>query len=454
MLNYELLEEIEKTKNNLDKLIEKLIKNLKREEKILLLSDKRQRKEYDELQRKYEEVKKLQKKQQELIDAFIKVIATAIDMKSEYTGAHCERVPILTNWLAKAVSESDEIDFKIENKDQEREISTAAWLHDAGKIATPDFVMDKAVKLETVYNRIHEIRTRFEVLYRDLIIEALKRKLNGENEKEVDEWLKNEQEKLQKEFEFIASLNYGTETLSQEDLDKLKKIASRTWTRYFDNTLGVSREEKKRMKENGCIQKPPVKEYLLSDKKYHIIKRSKKDIEKFKNKGFKIDVPENLYNLGEIYNLSIPKGTLTKEEYFKIQEHVINTILMLESLPFPEKFKNVPLYAGAHHETLNGKGYPRRLKGDEIPIPSRIMAIADIFEALTAHDRPYKLKKKLSEAIDILVSKALNGELDKKILKIFLKTGLYKKYADIYLSEDQIDEVDVEKYIKELEKES
>ncbi|ACM92726.1 methyl-accepting chemotaxis protein [Nautilia profundicola AmH] len=452
MLNHELISQIEQSKKDFDKLMDKLIRNLKREEKILLLSDKRQKKEYDELERKFEEVKKLQKEQQELIDSFIKMIASAIDAKNEYIGAHCERVPILTILLAKEVSKDDSIDFEIKNKDEEKEISTAAWLHDSGKIVTPDFVMDKAVKLETLYNRIHEIRARFEIVYRDLIIEAQQRKLNGEDEKEVDEWLKKELDKLQEEFKFVAEMNHGYAEVNDEKIEKLKKIAKRTWLRHFDDTLGLSKEELKRISEEEKNQKLPVKEYLLADKKRHVIKRSKKEIEELKRNGFKIKIPENLYNFGEIYNLSIKRGTLTPEEYYKIQEHVIMTIKMLESLPFPEKFKNVPLYAGAHHETLNGKGYPRKLKGDEIPIPARIMAIADIFEALTANDRPYKKRKKLSEAIDILVEKALHNELDKQILIVFLKSKLYKKYAEMFLAKDQIDEIDEEYYIKLLKK--
>jgi len=450
MINHELIAEIEQSKKDFDKLMDKLIKNLKREEKILRLSDKRQRKEYDELQKKYEEVKKLQEAQEKLIDSFIKIIASAIDAKSKYIGAHCERVPILTAMLTKEVSESDEIDFKIENEDQEKEISTAAWLHDCGKIVTPDFVMNKSVKLETLYNRIHEIRTRFEVLYRDLIIEAMKRKMNGEDEKKVDKWLDEELKKLKEDFEFLAKINNSKQELTEEEIQRIKEIADREWYRYFDDTLGLSEDELSRVPESEKNQKLPVKEKLLADKKRHIVKRSKREINDLKRHNFHMEIPKNMYNYGEIYNLTIPRGTLTPEEYFKIQEHVIMTIKMLESLPFPERFKNVPLYAGAHHEAINGKGYPRRLKGDEIPIPARIMAIADIFEALTAKDRPYKDKKTLSQAIDILVQKALEGELDKDILAIFIKSRVFEKYAKMFLSKDQIDEVDVDYYLKKL----
>jgi len=451
MFNKQRILEVEETKKELNKLMDKLIKNLKREEKILTLSDKRQRKEYDELQEKLKEVQKLQRDQQKLIDSFIRLIAEAIDEKSEYMGSHCERVPILTMMLAKEVSESPEVDFKIEDIEQEKEISAAAWLHDCGKIITPEFIMDKAVKLETVYNRIHEVRMRFEVIRRDLIIEAKDRIIKGEDKEEVEKWLEEELKKLHDDFEFVAELNIGEEHVDDEKIQRLKEVAKRTWYRYFDNTLGVSRDEKRRILENEPNLPLPVKEDLLADKPSHVIKRSQKEIEDFKARGFKIDIPENLYNYGEIYNLSIRRGTLTPEEYFKIQEHVIMSIKMLESLPFPDNLKNVPLYAGAHHEALNGTGYPRKLKGEEIPIPARIMAIADIFEALTAKDRPYKKQKKLSEAIKILVFMALDGKLDKKILKIFLQSGLYKKYAQMYLVKEQIDEVDIESFIKKLE---
>jgi len=450
MINQELIDELKSSKEDIDKIIEKIIKNLIREEKILRLSDKRQKKEYDELEQKYEEIKKLQETQQRLLDSFIKVIANAIDAKSEYMGAHCERVPVITSWLLEAVNESDEIDYTIKNKDEEKEILTASWLHDTGKITTPDFIIDKAVKLETVYNRLHEIRMRFEVIYRDLEIEALKRRLNGEDEKEINEWLENERKKLTEEFEFIAKLNIGTESVDDEDIEKLRKIAKRKWLRHFDNTIGLSDKERKRILQSEGKKKLPAKETLLADKPYHIVKRSKKDLECFKNRGFKINAPENLYNFGEIYNLSIKRGTITPEEYFKIQEHVIMTIIMLEDLPFPKQYKNIPFYAGAHHEMLNGKGYPRGLKEEEIPIPARIIAIADIFEAVTATDRPYKKINKLSEAIDILVSKALNGELDKKILTIFLKSKIFEKYAKMYMLEEQIDEIDINYYINKL----
>lgn len=445
-----LLNEIEEAKENFNRLMDKLAKDIKRQEKIMLRADKRQKREYDELQKRLKEVEKLQQAQKDLIDSFIRIIASTIDTKSRYTGGHCERVPIIAIDLAKEAHKSDMIDFKIKNEDEEREIEIAAWLHDCGKIVTPEYVMDKSVKLETIYNRIHEIRTRFEVLYRDKQIQALERKLKGEDEKEVDAWLEKEYETLKEEFEFIAEINIGSEFLDDEKIAKLQQIAQKEWLRYFDDTLGISEEEKVRIPKEEKEAKLPVKEKLLSDKRRHIIKRDRKEIEEFKKKGFKMDIPDNLYNYGEVYNLSVKKGTLTKEEFFKIQEHIIVTIKMLEEMPFPENLKNVPLYAGSHHETLNGSGYPRKLKADDLPIPARIMAIADMFEALTASDRPYKTPKKLSEAIKIISYKVEEGAIDKSLFLLFLTSGVYLKYAKKHLKPSQIDEVNVEEYIKKF----
>ncbi len=241
---------------------------------------------------------------------------------------------------------------------------------------------DKATKIKSpIYNRIHEIRTRFEVIHRDLTIEALNKKLNGEDEKSVDEWLKKEHEKLQKEFEIVATANLGTEFMKPENKEEIKKIASREWVRNFDDTLGLAHEEKKRVLSENTTT--PQVEKLLSDKARHIIPREYFNYEEYKKMGFKTKVPEFLYNLGEIYNLCINAGTLSAEERFKIQEHAQMTIMMLEKLPFPEYLKNVPLFAGAHHETLAGNGYPRELDENDLPMAARIIALADVFELST-----------------------------------------------------------------------
>ena len=443
-----LILEIEEVQTHFDKLMKKLIKDIQRQEKIMARSDKRQKEEYDALQQKLKEVQELQELQKNLMDSFIKIIAGAIDAKSAYTGGHCERVPEIAIMLAKEASKDDSIDFKIENDEQEREISIAAWLHDCGKVVTPEYVVDKATKLETIYNRIHEIRTRFEVIHRDLTIKALNKKLNGENPKKVDKWLEEEHKKLQEEFEFIAKSNVGTEFMSDEDIEKIKTIAQREWIRHFDDKLGLSDGELKNLPKEKFKEKLPIKEKLLDDKLEHIIPRDEKEIMEHKKYGFKVPIPKYLYNRGEVYNLTIKKGTLTPEEFYKIQEHVMMTIKMLEQLPFPDNLKNVPLYAGAHHETLIGTGYPRKLTAKDLPIPARIMSIADVFEALTASDRPYKKPKKLSEAIKILSFMVQDGHLVKVLFKLFLKSGIYLKYANDHLKPEQIDGVDIHKYLE------
>ena len=435
-MNNDIIKEVEILKENFNSTLTKLVKDLKRQEKIMLRSDKRQKREYDELQKQLENIKQLQQNLEELFDAFIKILAEAIDIKSPYTGAHCERVPEISIKLAEILEKEG---YKLNLK----EIEMASYLHDVGKIITPEYVMDKATKLETIYNRIHEVRMKFEILYRDIKIKALEKKLNGEDTKKVDEWENEQFIRLTKEWEFIANINIGGEFLEDKDIEKLKEISNQEWIRYFDDNLGLSWTEKQRKKPSTT----PAVEKLLADKPEYIIPRKKEEIEKYKKFDFKIDIPKNLYNLGEIYNLSIKRGTLTPEEFFKIQEHIMLTILMLEKLPFPDYLKNVPLYAGTHHEKLDGSGYPRKLKGDEIPIGGRIIALADVFEALTSSDRPYKTPKKLSDAIKILYFMVKDNHLDKKLFKLFLKSGLYLEYAKRHLKPEQIDEVDIEKYL-------
>ena len=443
-----LVSEIEILQNEFSKTTSKLIKDVKRQDKIMARADKRQRQEYDELQNRLEEVVQLQTAQKELLDAFIKLIASAIDAKSKYTGGHCERVPELSLMIADAANESKDgifENFTIDSDDKKRELSIAAWLHDCGKVTTPEYVVDKATKLETIYNRIHEVRTRFEVIHRDKTIEALEKKLSGEDISQVDIWLENEHKKLVEEFELVANANVGAEFMKDDAKDLIKNIASRTWVRNFDDTIGLAHEEKQRvLKENSVT---PQVEQLLSDKIRHIIPREFFDYDEYDRMGFKTKVPEHLYNLGELYNICVSAGTLSYEERFKIQEHVHMTLVMLEKLPFPEYLSNVPLYAGAHHETLIGTGYPRQLTIDDMPIASRIMAIADVFEALTASDRPYKNPKTLSASIKILSFMAKDKHLDPDIFKLFLSSGIYKQYANKYLKPEQIDDVDLSLYL-------
>jgi HD-GYP domain-containing protein (c-di-GMP phosphodiesterase class II)/ABC-type amino acid transport substrate-binding protein len=385
--------------------------------------------------------------QRELMDAFIQLIAQAIDDKSAYTGGHCARVPELALMLAEHASASEEAafsEFKLTGDDEWREYRIAAWLHDCGKITTPEHIVDKGSKLETIYNRIHEVRMRFEVLWRDAHIHYLTElQLHPEDsERLAVTWLAK-QEKIQDDFAFVAGCNVGGEFLDQDKLDRLRSIAQQTWQRNFDDRLGLSPPEELRAPVSEFDL--PVTEQLLSDKPEHIIERTR-STDYPPDLGINMDVPEHLYNLGEVYNLSISRGTLTNEDRFKINEHMISTIKMLEALPFPPELERVPRYASTHHETMKGSGYPRKLPGDQLSIPERILAVADVFEALTASDRPYKKAKPVSVAVDILHKMVLDNHLDKDCFELFLRNRVYLQYATEYLPTSQIDDVDLEKY--------
>ncbi len=386
--------------------------------------------------------------QRELMDSFIQLIAQAIDDKSAYTGGHCERVPVLALMLAEEASGSDSAAFKsfrLESDEQWREYKIAAWLHDCGKITTPEHIVDKGSKLETIYNRIHEVRMRFEVLHRDAEIDYWKALVSGSDQREaLTADLKARQASLQDDFAFVANCNVGGEFLDPEKLQRLDKIGSLVWQRFFDDRLGLSPVEELRLQGEAATL--PAEENLLADKPVHIIERTS-STDYPSEMGINMDIPEHLYNQGEIYNLSISRGTLTAEDRFKINEHMISTIKMLGSLPFPPELQNVPRYASTHHETMRGSGYPRKLSGDQLSIPERIMAVADIFEALTASDRPYKKAKPVSVAVDILHKMMLDNHIDKDCFELFIRSGVYLKYAQEYLSPEQIDQVDISEYL-------
>jgi len=388
--------------------------------------------------------------QKGLIDAMVKLIAQAIDDKSPYTGGHCNRVPELTQMLLKvACKEKAGVfeEFNITSEQQWRELTTSAWLHDCGKITTPEHIVDKGSKLECIYNRIHEIRMRFEVKHRDIEIAYLHTLHKNPNDKEA---LLNkcaeDKLQLQKDFAFIAHSNIGSEGISSQTKERILNISEQTWLRYFDDQLGLSpREEKELIDEKPCL---PVVEKLLSNKKSHIKQRSK-DYELPDSLGIKMAIPENIENLGEIYNLCIVRGTLTSEDRFIINEHIISTIKILDKIPFPPELENVPRIASTHHETMRGDGYPRRLKGEELSIPERILALADIFEALTAGDRPYKKAKPLSVALKILHKMALEEHVDLAVFQLFIKSKVYLQYANKFLPKEQIDDINEAQYLKE-----
>jgi HD-GYP domain-containing protein (c-di-GMP phosphodiesterase class II) len=385
--------------------------------------------------------------QKELMESLIKLIAGAIDAKSHYTGGHCERVPELGIMLAQAATDVKEgplADFGFHTEEEWREFRIGAWLHDCGKVTTPEYVVDKACKLETIYNRIHEVRVRFEVLLRDARIAQLEAVAAGGDPQQALAAYEARKAQLIDDFNFIAECNLGGEFMAPEKVERLKSIAQQTWLRHFDDRAGLPHEELKRYPASD--EALPVTEMLLADKPHHIIPRARQDVVDPKW-GFKVTVPEHLYNYGEVYNLSVSRGTLTEEERFKINEHVMQSLMMLEQLPLPPSLKRVPEYAGTHHETLIGTGYPRKLTGSELSVPMRIMAIADIFEALTASDRPYKKAKTLSESIKILAFFKKDKHIDPDLFDLFLTSGVYREYAHKYLLPEQIDEVEIEKFI-------
>jgi len=333
---------------------------------------------------------------QTLFESFIRMIASAIDDKSPYTGGHCRRIPVLTMMLADAVDAADEgplQNFKITEKDR-YELETAAWLHDCGKVVTPEYVMDKATKLETIYDRIHELETRFEVLRRDAEIRYLKACLQDDvsavTRASLESEFQQDCHQLSEDFEFLRNANIGGEFMSDEHIARVEQLAQFQWT------------------DAGGVQRP-----LLSE--------------------------------DEVLNLSVRRGTLNDDERRVINNHIVATIKMLESLPFPKNLQRVPEYAGGHHEKMDGTGYPRGLKRDEMSVQARIMAIADIFEALTASDRPYKKGKKLSECLKIMGFMKQDAHIDPDIFDIFIKQRVYMDYADEFLDPEQIDSIDESK---------
>lgn len=333
---------------------------------------------------------------EELFESFINMINTAIDEKSPYTGGHCARVPELTMLLAEAANETREgplKDFTMSDRDR-YELKISGLLHDCGKVTTPVHVVDKATKLQTIYDRIHTIDTRFEVLRRDAEIallkqrvEALERGQRWENPREQQK-LRETLRKYDEDRAFLRAANIGGEKMSDDDIARVKQIAQYRWTDVSGHTAN-----------------------FLSD--------------------------------DECENLTIRAGTLTQKEREVINYHIVATIRMLEALPWPKHLKNVPEYAGGHHERMDGKGYPKGLKRDEMSIQARIMGIADIFEALTARDRPYKPGMKLSQALAILGNFCKNGHIDPDLFEVFVKQKVYLKYAERFLDAGQIDDVTV-----------
>jgi HD-GYP domain-containing protein (c-di-GMP phosphodiesterase class II) len=389
------------------------------------------------------------KSQQNLLASFIKLIAGAIDAKSHHTAGHCSRVPEIAKLLAEQVCLQDKGEFKdfSLSEAQFEELETASWLHDCGKITTPEYVVDKATKLETLYDRIHEVRMRFEVLKRDAQIRYLQALNEGGDDSKLSVKLNEELSQIDSDFDFIAQCNIGRESMSENHLQRVHEISKITWQRTLDDSIGISFDEITRKRKRD-FETLPVTENLLNDRVDHLIEWHKDGMMIDQSKwGFKMPAPKYKYNRGELYNLSISKGTLNSEERFMINDHIIQTITMLDALKFPNNLSNVLEIAGAHHEKVDGTGYPRQLRREQMSECARMLAIADIFEALTARDRPYKRAKTLSEALDIMHKMKLDQHIDGPLFDIFLSSGVFRMYADKYLSAQQMDEVDITLYL-------
>ncbi len=333
---------------------------------------------------------------EELFESLIELINTAIDDKSPYTGGHCKRVPTLTMMLAEAANAATEgplASFTMTDKDR-YELKIAGLLHDCGKITTPVHVVDKATKLQTIFDRIGLVDTRFEALKREAEIAMLRATLRAReaqdaaSEERAREDFESRVRQYDDDREFLRRMNIGGERMSAEDQARVSRIAQYTWT----GPRGA---------------------------------------------------PERFLSRDEEANLNIPYGTLNQQEREIINHHIVATIKMLEALPWPRHLLNVPEYAGGHHERMDGKGYPRGLTRSQMSVQARIMGIADIFEALTAKDRPYKPGKTLSESLAILGKFKENGHVDPDLFDIFVKDRVYLRYAQEFLDPEQLDEVDV-----------
>jgi HD-GYP domain-containing protein (c-di-GMP phosphodiesterase class II) len=333
---------------------------------------------------------------EELFESFINLINVAIDEKSPYTHGHCARVPELTMMIAEAVNDTAHgplAEFLMTDKDR-YELKIAGLLHDCGKVTTPVHVVDKGTKLETIFDRMRLVDTRFEVLKRDTEINALRRQLacargeSSEDEQAVRRACDEELRQLDEERALLRRSNVGGEAMSPEDQQRVRDIgAQRSWCGP-DGAV------------SGCL------------------------------------TPD------EIENLTIRAGTLTAKERETINNHIVATIKMLEKLPWPKHLLNVTEYAGGHHERMDGKGYPKGLTREQMSLQARMMGIADIFEALTASDRPYKKGMKLSQAMSILGNMRRNGHIDPDLFEVFVQQKVYLRYAERFLEAAQIDAVD------------
>jgi HD-GYP domain-containing protein (c-di-GMP phosphodiesterase class II) len=312
----------------------------------------------------------------DLLDAFIKAIAQITDVRSPHTSAHCQRIPVITELIAQAACDDTEGYFKDFNLDEDGwyELSVAAWMHDCGKLATSENVLNKGTKLERLHDGMESIRARFSAKVHAASSEA-------------------EKSQCRDDLQFLEIVNKGGEFMSEDKKARVAEIGKQSWPDAMEELQPLLTEQ-------------------------------------------------------EIYNLCITRGTINDEERAHINYHINLTIEILEGLPFPPKLKRVPEYAGGHHERMDGKGYPRGLTREQMSIPARIMGIADIFEALTAKERPYKPPMPLSQAFSILKNMVKDQHVDPDVFELFLKSGVWKGYAKEHMLPAQIDVTDVSEYLK------
>ena len=390
--------------------------------------------------------------QKALFEAFVQLIAGAIDAKSPHTGGHCARVPLLAKALAAAACEATSgayAAFQLSDDDWEA-LHIAAWLHDCGKVTTPEYVVDKATKLETLHDRIHEVRMRFELLKASAERDHWQAVAAGGDPQVLQAQLEACWAELDADFAFVAACNLGGEVLEPAAVERLERIAQRQWRRTLDDRLGISADERCRA-EAEPQPALPVLEPLLADRPRHRIARAPQQRRPAANPGgFTLEEPELLADRGELHNLRVSRGTLNAEERYVINDHIIQTIRMLEALPFPPHLAAVPAIAGGHHERMDGRGYPRSLRGEQMGPLARMMALADVFEALTAADRPYKAGKSLSQALGIMAAMVREGHLDPELFVLFVRSGVYRRYAQECLAPSQCDGVDEEALLASL----
>jgi len=312
-----------------------------------------------------------------LFEGFVKASVEAIESRDPTTSGHSRRVADLTVGLAKVVDHEGAGPFRDATFSREdlRELEYASLLHDFGKIGVREQVLVKANKLYD--HQLTLIRSRFDYVARTIEADILARKVrllergaSREDLGALEAELVTRRLELDQAYAAVVAANEPT-IVAAGDFERIEKLAGETFTDL-----------------RGEVQR------LLS--------------------------PE------EVTSLSVKRGSLTAAEFDEIRSHVVHTYRFLSRIPWGKQFRRVPLIAAAHHERLNGSGYPNRLRSEEIPLQSKLMSIADIFDALTANDRPYKKAVPVERALDILRYSVRDGHLDAELVRIFQEARVWE----------------------------